>query len=212
MKDKRNHRRVSLMASALALLTFGLVFLGACGGQPTTVTPEPMSTAQTQEPTSTPAGGAGISEPVSSPTVVTPSQENTARPTSASEAIAKLETKSDLTQNDSGGNVTVTATWEGLSGNDELSFDIAMNTHSVNLDQYDLSKLAFLRNDNGDQITPKAWESPEGGDHHRGGKLIFSLSDSAGKPFLNSDSKYVELVIQDIAGVKERTFRWDLSG
>jgi hypothetical protein len=42
----------------------------------------------------------------------------------------------------------------------------------------------------------------KGGGHHREATVVF--------PTFSPEAKRVELVIKDIAGVKERTFRWDL--
>jgi Spy/CpxP family protein refolding chaperone len=43
-----------------------------------------------------------------------------------------------------------------------------------------------------------------------GGLLVFLASDPLGKPLLGEGTKYIDLVIRDVAGVKERVFRWDL--
>jgi hypothetical protein len=80
--------------------------------------------------------------------------------------------------------------------------EVAMNTHSVDLDKYDLSNLAFLSDDKGKQYLPAFWDSRPGG-HHRQGILTFQAPDS--KP------QYFHLIIKDLAGVKERAFHWELS-
>ena len=82
-----------------------------------------------------------------------------------------------------------------------LHFQIAMNTHSVELD-YDLTKLAVLRTDQGDEATALRWDGGRAG-HHVNGTLYFLAVDLNGV-------RWVEVVIRDVAGVPERVFRWDL--
>jgi hypothetical protein len=103
-----------------------------------------------------------------------------------------------LVQSHDEGQVTVDVKWMGQdSGN--LVFDVALNTHSVNLDAYDLGELAVLRDDTGKEYHPTFWDSAPGG-HHRRGTLAFSPPEKAG---------YLELVIRGVAEVGERVFRWE---
>lgn len=81
-----------------------------------------------------------------------------------------------------------------------MTFEIAMNTHSVDLGD-DLTKIAILRDDAGKEYLPVAWDGPDGGGHHRSGNLQFGA--------LSNKPKYVELVIKGLAEVPERVFRWD---
>ena len=80
-------------------------------------------------------------------------------------------------------------------------FQMALDTHSINLDSYDLKTISVLRDDAGNTYSPTAVEN-KGSGHHR--ETIVSFAKVA------SGTKRVELVIKDIAGVKERIFRWDL--
>ena len=82
-----------------------------------------------------------------------------------------------------------------------LSFEVVMDTHSVDLDGYDLSRLAVLRVDGGKEVPPSAWSAPKGG-HHREGTLAF--------PAIAPGSKSVVLIIKDVAAVAERSFTWTL--
>ena len=50
---------------------------------------------------------------------------------------------------------------------------------------------------------PLQWDGAEGG-HHVNGTLYFPAMDL-------QDAQWVELVIREMAGVPERTFRWDLT-
>lgn len=101
-----------------------------------------------------------------------------------------------------GGSVSVQITWDGNPT--PLQFEVAMDTHSVDLDRYNLSELSALRNSRGEELRPVAWEAPKGG-HHREGTLLFA----EGAGFV-SGSRYLELAVRDVAGVEERLFRWDL--
>ena len=110
-------------------------------------------------------------------------------------------TSKGLIQSSTGGSVTIDVKWLGVEDN-SLAFDVSMNTHSVNLDQYDLKQLAILKDDLGNEYVPLRWDSSPGG-HHRSGKLVFALTDSLDQP----ESK--ELVIRNVAGITERVFTWN---
>src|SRR5262245_56133956 len=88
---------------------------------------------------------------------------NTFTPASPA-AIAPAATASGgTTQINDAGQVTIKATWNGLSAGPV--FDIALDTHVVDLDSFDLAQLAVLRVD-GREIPPAGWNAPKGG-HHR---------------------------------------------
>lgn len=109
-----------------------------------------------------------------------------------------------LVQSNEEGLVTIEVKWLGLN-NGQLAFAVVMDTHSVDLDSYDLGKLAILRDDGGKEYRPTSWESAAGG-HHRQGTLVFSPPDS----LTQNNAEYFELIIPDIAKVEERVFRWEL--
>jgi copper chaperone CopZ len=108
-------------------------------------------------------------------------------------------------QTNEGGQVTIAVTWQ--SSGTQPSFNVAMNTHAVNLDGYDLTQLAVLRIDGSQEIRPISWEAPKSG-HHRSGTLIFPATDAAGKPLIAASTRTIELVIRNVAGVPERVFTW----
>ncbi len=123
----------------------------------------------------------------------------------ASAASAKSAGKSSsafATKSNSGGSVDVEATPTALNVGEPMAFDIAMNTHSVDLSD-DLTQMVILRDDTGKEYKPTAWEGGEPGGHHREGTLKFAAL--SGKP------KFVELVIKGLAKIPERVFHWDLS-
>ena len=114
-------------------------------------------------------------------------------------------TPAGAAQTSEGGGVTVQVTWDGPSTGPV--FHVAMNTHAVDLDQYDLRALAVLRTDQGTDMRPSAWDAPKGG-HHREGTLTFPAQGPDGKNLLGPNVREITLIIRDVAGVPERTFRW----
>jgi hypothetical protein len=127
---------------------------------------------------------------------------NSVQPTHiAPEAVVS----SGATQTSEGGQVTIKATWQGPGAG--LIFDVVMDTHAVDLDGYDLAQLAALRIDGAREIHPASWDAPKGG-HHRQGKLTFPSTVGDGSPLITADTRTIELVIRDVAGVPERVLRW----
>jgi hypothetical protein len=110
----------------------------------------------------------------------------------------------ELSQVSEGGEVTVKATWR--AGETAPTFDIALDTHSVALDSYDLRELAVLRAD-GREVAPSSWEAPAGG-HHRSGTLIFPATAADGTPLFTAQTRLIELVIRDVGDVPERVLAW----
>jgi hypothetical protein len=111
----------------------------------------------------------------------------------------------DAIQNDDG-NVTITVDWNGPD--DGFVFNIAMDTHSVDLDGYDLSELAVLILDGELEVRPRGWDAPSGG-HHRKGTLRFPDVSVDGTPIEVSRVRSVQLIVKDVAGVPERSFTWN---
>lgn len=107
---------------------------------------------------------------------------------------------SDLTRTHSGGGVTVKVTYLNPQGTDGPRFQVVLDTHSVDLDVYDLRELASLRDGGGQTLRPTEVQY-KGGGHHRQAILAF--------PESFAPVKSLELVIRDVAGIKERAFRWD---
>ena len=108
-------------------------------------------------------------------------------------------------QTNVGGGVTVKVS--RLAAADTVAFQVVLDTHSVNLDGFDLAQLAVLRTPSGEEIAPLAWEAPAGG-HHREGTLSFPAVAGDGSPLMQPDGGSLLLVIRDVAGVAERTFSW----
>lgn len=133
-----------------------------------------------------------------------PLEETEASLPSGSPEPSSLMPTNGLVQSNAGGPVTIDVEWMGTE-NGLLTFAVAMNTHSVDLDLYDLRELTVLRDDTGREYPPASWDSAPGG-HHRQGTLIFSIPDS----LIQGETKYLELFIRDVAGVNERVLKWEL--
>ncbi len=85
----------------------------------------------------------------------------------------------------------------------EISFEVRMNTHSVDLDAYEMEKMCFIRIDGGPDQSALGWFEPGGGGHHVSGVLKF-----AGP--LPTDAKTIHLIIREVGDVPERIFEWKL--
>ena len=109
-----------------------------------------------------------------------------------------------LVQSSTAGSVTIDVEWLKAES-DSLVFKVTMDTHSVDLDQYDLRKLAILRDDTGNEYRPVSWDAAPGG-HHRSGRLTFPLPDSMSQ----GKAKYLEMVIRDVADIEARVLKWEL--
>lgn len=108
----------------------------------------------------------------------------------------------EMVQSHTGGKVTIDVEWLGLD-NGLLTFHVAMNTHSVELDGYDLMNLSMLRDDMGNEYSPESWDSRPGG-HHRKGTLTFPVPDSISQ----QETEYIEMIIRDVAEIENRTLTW----
>lgn len=98
------------------------------------------------------------------------------------------------TQEKSEAGVTVKVSQEGSDGT--VSFKVAIETHTVDLDGYKFDEIVVLRA-GGKEYQAKV-KSQEGSGHHR----------SAVVEFDNPGTKEVEVVIKGVAGVKERVFKF----
>ncbi len=106
------------------------------------------------------------------------------------------------TQRSEGGQVTVVATWTGPTAG--ASFDVVLDTHTVDLDALDLAD-AILRNDRGETLTARPWAAPKGG-HHREGALTFE----GNAPEFFADATWMELVLVGVGDLPKRTLRWEV--
>lgn len=82
-------------------------------------------------------------------------------------------------------------------------FNVVLDTHSVELDQYRFEDIVVLIDQAGKEHKPQITSS-KGSGHHREATLEFKDAEVV------SDSDYVSLVIKGVAGVPERVFKFDL--
>jgi hypothetical protein len=85
----------------------------------------------------------------------------------------------------------------------EISFEVRMNTHSVDLDAYEMEKICILQIDGGPDQRALGWFEPGGGGHHVSGVLKYTGP-------VPSDAKFLQVIIRDVGGVPERVFEWKL--
>ncbi len=136
----------------------------------------------------------------SSPTASTPAAAAAHGVTTKAAPAAR-----DLTRTNNEARVTVAVTPLNLDDSSAvtLDFDVALNTHSVDLSD-DLTQIATLSSDTGEQVQPAKWTGPTGGGHHREGTLSF--------PRVKPRGKALTLTLRGIADVPERTFTWKVNG
>ena len=80
-----------------------------------------------------------------------------------------------------------------------------MDTHSVDLDGFDLKELAVLRTDQGVEVAPTGWDAPKGS-HHREGTLSFPATVE-GRPVLSEATRGLTVIVRDVAS-PERSYQW----
>ncbi len=109
-----------------------------------------------------------------------------------------------LTREDNQGAVEVRGAYlkTGEAADHGVSFQLALNTHSVDLSAYDLKQLSFLQFDESKPIPAQSWE-PNGMGHHVRGVVSFNQAVPKG-------TKKISLLIKGVDNIKERVFEWDL--
>lgn len=115
------------------------------------------------------------------------------------EVFAASAVGAKLSQQVAGGGVTVAATLLRDQG-EATAIKLVLDTHSVGLDGYKFDEIAILQDDTGKSYPVVAVEQASGGGHHRQAILRFEK--------VRAEAKTIELVVKDVAGVKERIFRW----
>ncbi len=124
---------------------------------------------------------------------------------SASPSGNEASASADLTRTDQQGAVTLEVTPLNLDNpSDQLEFDVALDTHSVDLSM-DLAALATLSTDTGITVQAALWDAPRGG-HHVAGKLVFPATND-GKSILDGATK-LTLTIVDV-DVPSRVLEWE---
>ena len=141
----------------------------------------------------------------STSTPVAPDPSATAEPSSSAQPPEQAGSQ-EMLRSDAQGAITFDVEPTNLSNpGAELTFEISMDTHSVDLSM-DLADLATLTTNNGNMVQASLWDAPRGG-HHVSGMLSFPASVD-GKPLLDGATT-LTLTIKDV-DAPERVFTWDL--
>jgi hypothetical protein len=152
------------------------------------------SLAVTEQPTA-------LASPVSNVTS-TPTDDPALLPT----LFANPNGNGELTRIDEQGEIVFEVTPLNLGTRaGTLEFDVAMNTHSVDLSM-DLATLSKLSTDTGISVQASKWDAVPGG-HHVEGTLIFPSAQD-GTSILEGASK-LTLTIVDV-DAPSRVFEWEL--
>jgi len=133
-------------------------------------------------------------------------QQSSSNKTSTEQTNAK-EMESELTKINSEGAVEVKATLvPEKSSNSQLVFEVMMNTHSVNLSQYDFTKLAAISFGTNKNISGTfKWDSTnDESSHHVMGYLVWN-------GVFDNNYKAINLDLKDIDNVSSRVFTWEKS-
>ena len=102
-----------------------------------------------------------------------------------------------LTRQDRQGPVTVALTATSPLGAEvPLKVRVALDTHSVGLDDIALESAVALRSADGTDVPPVAVEEAQGAGHHRQAVVIFPPATSP----------RLRLVVKNVGGVSERMF------
>lgn len=117
----------------------------------------------------------------------------------ASTGAAPITTPALGEQRSEAASITVVASWLATG---TPAVRVVMDTHSVDLDGFDLATLGRVRLDGGSWVAPSAWDAPKGG-HHRQGTLAFAAMDRASL----DTAQLIELEMRDVA-VPSRMLRW----
>nr|BAL59422.1 hypothetical conserved protein [Candidatus Acetothermum autotrophicum] len=131
----------------------------------------------------------------------------------APSAPTQALTEADLTRTSQAEGITVAVTFmnpllkpEEVNG--KLVFKVALDTHTVDLSQFDLTKLAVLRTSEGVTVSEGfSWEPESESGHHRKG--VLKVADTLnGAPLITRETKWLELELKEI-GMPSRVFRWE---
>lgn len=106
-----------------------------------------------------------------------------------------------IEKSDSQGEVTINVTPLLESEKERLAFEVEMNTHSVDLLQYELDKVAKVSFGQRQNVSNFTWETISADSHHTKGVLTME-----GK--WDSDVSFIELKLENINSVPLRSFKW----
>lgn len=178
--------------SKYIMLSLMLVFIMSIAGCSKTYTASPeFAPAVVQSSQSEPSSPSAVSQ--------APEAGKPGQPVSSSAKSLPIGS----IQSNKAGNVGIDIRLNEVK-DDSIVFNVVMDTHSVDLDKYDLSSLSLLRDEKGNKYNPVSWQAPPGG-HHRSGDLTFPLPLTISR----GETQYIEMVVKDVAGIPQRVFRWE---
>jgi len=120
------------------------------------------------------------------------------------------EDNRELYKTDMQSSVTVGVAFKNPEEKDEdyFNFEVALNTPSVALDGYDLSKMTSLNVGDEIEITKDIqWTMVEGGGHHVSGTIKVPRQYE-GEKIDYKDKEYIRLEIMKLDGINSRVFEW----
>lgn len=108
----------------------------------------------------------------------------------------------ELTKTDNQGEVTISIT-PLLEKSDEENyvFQVEMNTHSVDLSEFDLNNLTEISIGQNEEVGSITWEPSTTEGHHTEGYIKVNGN-------WKSDFLFLELKLNNINGINSRTFKW----
>jgi hypothetical protein len=123
---------------------------------------------------------------------------------SASIALASSIFGDSLIRSDNKGAVNISATYltPKQENDNESTFRLTLNTHSVDLGKYDFEKVSFVQFDNHEATNDGVWKF-SGSSHHFKGTITFKQPVPEG-------TKTLRLLIKGVDEVDERVFEWEL--
>lgn len=111
------------------------------------------------------------------------------------------EAQDGLTRRNSQGPVGVTLTLvPPVESGSPVRVKVVLDTHSGSLDGIAFESAMAIRKPDGSELAPSVVEQ-SGGGHHRQAVVVF--------PAVGLE-KAIEIVVRDVGGVRERSFRWEL--
>ena len=113
--------------------------------------------------------------------------------------------KRSLKRMDKEGPVEVTAIYLNpleKAGDSELRFEVKLDTHSVDLEQYELKEISFISFDDGTE-SKSIGLNREGSGHHITNILLFEGP-------IPAEARTMTLIIRNVGDVTERSLEWKL--
>ena len=119
----------------------------------------------------------------------------------------------ELPRIDHQGKVSVEITFAGVTYREDVAFHVKIGTHAVKPSEYALDEMSTLANDLGTKVQASKWEITfmSAAGTSIGGTIYFPSKDASGKPLIAQEVRNLTLKIEDLAGIPERVFQWNVS-